>query len=174
MLSNSISALLIFSNVLPGFVYAIILCDFENNKLDLKRFLFIAFSGGLYIFVAWVATGKYFFSDNIQLCFTFASVIGATILFTLYYLLIDKNISFFKGFLITSCIGLLSSILPFVGEHLENQINDFVLKDNVYIGFTLLIFPVWQTLFGWTIYTLKKATANSGFAQAGQTSKLQH
>ena len=158
------SALLIFSNILPGFVYAVVLCDFENNRLDLKRFLFIAFSGGLYIFVVWVATGYSFFGDNTKLCFPIASVIGATMLLTLYYLLIDKKISLSKGLLFATFLGLLSSILPFLGDRLEQQIDDYDIKGNVNLGFTLLIFPVWQTLFAWTIHKLKKATANMGIA----------
>jgi hypothetical protein len=161
------SALLIFSNILPGFVYAIVLCDFENNRLDLKRFLFIAFSGGLYIFVAWVATGYSFFGDNRNLCFPIASVIGATLLLTLYYFLIDKNILFSKGLLLAICIALISSILPFFGDRLEQHINDYDIKSNVNLGFTLLIFPTWQTLFGWTISRLKKATANKSIAAIG-------
>jgi hypothetical protein len=166
VLSKAMSALLIFSNILPGLIYAIVLCDFENNRLDMKRFLFIVFSGGLYIFVAWVATGYSFFSDNTKLCFPIASVIGATLLLTFYYLLIDKDISFSKGLLLASSIGLLSSILPFLGDYLERRINDYDIKGNVNLGFTLLIFPVWQTLFGWTIHKVKKATANMGICKS--------
>ena len=70
--------------------------------------------------------------------------------------------SLHKGLLFTIIIGLLSSILPFVGDQLEQQINDHDTKGNINLGFTLLIFPVWQTLFGWTIHRLKKATANMG------------
>jgi threonine/homoserine efflux transporter RhtA len=150
------SALLIFSNILPGFIYAIVLCNFENNRLDLKRFIFIALSGGLYIFVAWVATGYSFFGENTKLCFPIASVIGATILLTLYYLLIDKNISFFKGLLLAICIGLLSSILPLLGDCLAQQIYNYELKNKVNLGFILFIFPVWQTLFGWTIMNVNR------------------
>ena len=159
VLSQEMSAFLIFSYILPGFVYAIVLCDFKNYRLDLKRFLFIVFSGGLYIFVAWVATGFSFFGNNTKLCFPVASVIGATLLLTLYYLLVDKSISLSRGLLLATFLGLLSSILPFLGDRLEQQINDYNIQGIVNLGFTLLIFPVWQTLFAWTIYRLKKATA---------------
>ncbi len=168
-LSKMISALLIFSNILPGFIYAIMLCDFENNKLDLKRFLFIVFSGGLYIFVVWIATGHSFFGDNTKLCFSIASVTGSILLFIFYYVLIDKNISFFKGFLLASSIGLLSSILPLLGDRLKQQIQGYDIKYNINLVFTLLIIPVWQTSFGWTIYILKKATANIGLAKNWRT-----
>lgn len=156
VLTTAMSALLIFSNILPGFIYAIVLCDFENNKLDLKRFLFIASSGGLYIIVVWVATGYSFFGDNTKLCFPIASVIGATLLLTLYYLLIDRNISLLKGLLLTTFVGLLTSVLPFLGDTLEQTITDFDIQGYINFGLTLLIFPVWQTLFGWTIYMVKK------------------
>ena len=163
VLSKEMSAFLIFSYILPGFVYAIVLCDIQNNRLDLKRFLFIVLTGGLYIFVAWVATGFSFFGNNTKLCFPIASVIGATLLLTLYYLLVDKSISLTRGLLLATFLGLLSSILPLLGDRLEQQINDYNIQGIVNLGFTLLIFPVWQTLFTWTIYRLKKATANSGF-----------
>ena len=122
-------------------------------------------SGGLYIFVAWVATGYSFFGDNTKLCFPLASVIGSTVLLTLYYLFVDKNIPFFKGLLLTIAIGLISSVLPFIGDTVEQQINDFDIKGNVNFGFTLLIFPVWQTLFGWTIYMLKKGYSQQQYLQ---------
>jgi hypothetical protein len=156
VLSKAMSALLIFSNILPGFVYAIVLCDFDNNKLNLKRFIFISVSGGLYIFTTWVATGDSFFGDNTKLCFPIASVLGATLLLTLYYLLIDKNFSLLKGLLVTTCIGIFTSIFPYLGDTLEQNINDIDIKGYVIFGFTLLILPVWQTLFGWAIYILKK------------------
>ncbi|MEO6229351.1 MAG: hypothetical protein ABJB11_21420 [Ferruginibacter sp.] len=161
MLSKAISALLIFSNILPGFIYAIVLCDLDKNKLDLNRLLFIIFSGGFYIFVAWVATGYSFVGDNIKLCFPLASVIGSTFLLTLYYLLIDKKISFLKGLLFAFGLGLFSSILPFLGDFLEQRIDDYDIKGNVNLGCTLLIFPVWQTLFGLTINRIGKPAATS-------------
>jgi len=150
---------------LPGFIYAIVLCDFEINKLDLKRHLFIASSGGLFIFAAWIATGYSFFGDNIKLCFPIASVIGATLLLTLYYLLIDRNISFLKGQLIATLVGLVTSVLPFLGDTLENSTKDLYIQGYIKFGFTLLIFPVWQTLFGWTIYFVKKGYSQQKYLQ---------
>jgi hypothetical protein len=156
VLYKDISSLLLFSNLLPGFVYAIVLCEFGNNRPGLKHFLFIVFAGVLYLFVVRVATGFSFIGNKTALCFPIASVTGAALLFTLYYLLIDKNISFSKGLLSAGCIGLLSSVLPFSGNQLEKIINDYDIKGIVNLGFTLLIFPVWQTLFGWTIHRLKR------------------
>lgn len=153
---KDLSTLLIFTNILPGFIYGIVLCDFENNSLDTKRFLFIVLSGGLFILVAWVATGYSFFGNNTLITFPLASVIGSTLLFGLYYLLVDKALLISKGLVSAFVIGLVSSIVPVIGEFLDKRIEDYSWKGNVSLFFTLLIFIVWQTLFGWTIISCSK------------------
>jgi hypothetical protein len=154
-LSNKISPLLIFSNLLPGLVYAIVLCDFVNNKLDLNRFLFIIFSGVLYVLVVWLASSDSIFGFPTNITLPVASITGATVLVALYYLLLDKYIYLLKGLLFAIFVGLTSCIIPFIGDRWEQKINDYDVKGNISMIFTLLIFPVWQTLFGWAIHKLK-------------------
>lgn len=151
ILTEDVSALLIVSHILPGFIYAIVLCGFQKNLLNWRSLLFIGLSGGLYILCAWTATGHTFFGDNIDLCFPLASAIGATVLLILYYLLIDTKILLIKGCILAICMGILSAAIIFlidtIGSGKEGNINTV---------FVLFIFPIWQTLFGWIIVWLKK------------------
>lgn len=166
VLLKDLSVLLILSNILPGFIYGVILCRLGENGLDLKRFVFIALSGGLFIFVAWVATGYSFFGSNTYITCPLGSVIGSTVLFLFYYFLIDNQLQLLKGFTVAFSAGLISSVMPFIGDTIEKQITDLDVKGNVSLGFTLLIFVVWQTLFGWTVTKCRKAAANNIFAIA--------
>ena len=151
VLTENSSPLILFSNILPGFIYAILLCNFKQNKLNIKNFLFIVFSSGLFIFVAKIATGYSFLTINSKFCFPVASIIGSSFLLILYYILIDRNIKIKKGILLAIGIGLLSSISPFIGDSLEKGVHSYAIKDDINLLFTLLIFPIWQTLFGWTL-----------------------
>jgi hypothetical protein len=160
VLLKELSVLLILSNILPGFIYGAILCRPVENGLDLKRFVFIALSGGLFIFVAWVATGYSFFGSNTYVALPLGSAIGSTVLFLLYYFLIDNQLQLLKGFTVAFSAGLISSVMPFIGDTIEKQITNLDVKGNVSLGFTLLIFVVWQTLFGWTLTKCRKAAAN--------------
>ena len=163
VLVEDTSVLLIVTNILPGFVYGIVLCNFENNRLDLRRLLFITFSGALFIFVAWVATGYSFFGRDNRLTFPLGSVIGSASLFFFYYFLIDNNLLFVRGFTLAILTGLLSSVIPVLGNQLDKQIGDLSVKQTLSLGFTLLIFVVWQTLFGWIIIKCKKREADMRF-----------
>jgi len=156
-LSKELSGLLIFSNILPGFFYGWVLSDLSNSEFKLKRILFVLLSGALFIFVAWIATGYSFFGGNTVICFPIGSVLGSTLLLILYYLLIDNKMALARGLVVALLIGLISSVLLFMGDNLEQHVNDYSIKGIINFGFTLLIFPVWQTLFGWTIYKLKKS-----------------
>jgi len=167
VLLKDLSVLLILTNILPGFVYGAVLCKPGVNGLDLKRFSFIALSGGLFIFVAWVATGYSFFGNNTHITFPLGSVIDSTVLFLLYYFLVDNHLQLSRGLVVAFLTGLSSSITPFIGDTIEKQINNLEIRGNVSLGFTLLIFVVWQTSFGWTLTKCRKAAANSGFASAG-------
>lgn len=160
VLLKDLSVLLILSNILPGFIYGTILCQLGKYGLDLRRLTFIALSGGLFIFVAWVATGYSFFGTNTYFTFPFGSVIGSIFLFLFYYFLIDNNLQLGKGFVIVILIGLISSVTPLIGDIIDKKVNDLDVRGNVSLGFTLLIFVVWQTLFGWTLTKCRKAAAN--------------
>lgn len=167
VLLKDLSVLLILSNILPGFIYGAVLCKPGESGLDLKRLSFIVLSGGLFIFVAWVATGYSFFGNNTNMTFSLGSVIGSTVLFLLYYYLVDNHLQLGRGLIITTLTGLLSSVPPFIGDTIEKQINDLDVRGNVSLSFTLLIFVVWQTLFGWALTNCRKAAANSGLASVG-------
>jgi len=139
------------ANVIPGFVFAFILTDATKSKVDLKSILFILFSGGLYILVAWIATGYSFFGDKVYICFPIASILGATLMLSIYKLFLDNNFSITAGLKYAFLTGIVSSILPVMGDLLNPS---FDVLDNSYwlaLIFTLSIFIIWQPLFAWTI-----------------------
>jgi hypothetical protein len=139
------------ANVIPGFVFAFILTDANKSKVDLKSILFILFSGGLYILVAWVATGYSFFGNKVYICFPIASILGATLMLSIYKLFLDNNFNITAGLKYAFLTGIVSSILPVMGDLLNPS---FDVLDNSYwlaLIFTLSIFIIWQPLFAWTI-----------------------
>lgn len=139
------------SNVMPGFVFAFIVANATKSKADLKSLLFILLSGGLYILVAWIATGYSFFGNKVYICFPIASILGATIMLLIYKLLLDNEFNFIASLRYAFLTGLVSSILPVIGDLLNPS---FDILDNSYwlaLAFTLSIYIIWQPLFAWTI-----------------------
>lgn len=143
------------ANIIPGFVFAFVLTNAAKSNADKKSLLFMLLSGGLYITIAWIATGYSFFGDKVYMCFPIASIIGAISMLFLYKLLLDNKLSFIAGLKYAVLTGLASSILPVIGDLLHPS---FDILDKSYwlaMTFTLSIFLIWQPLFAWTIIRQK-------------------
>lgn len=143
--------LMLTANIIPGFLFASVLAEAAKSKDDQKSVLFILLSGGLYILVAWVATGYSFFGNKVYICFPIASILGATLLLSIYKLLLDNKVGFIASLKYAFLTGLVSSILPVIGDLFNPS---FDIPDHSYwlsLAFTLSIFIIWQPLFAWTI-----------------------
>ena len=139
------------SNIFPGFVFGYVLADTIKANIDSRSFLFILLSGGLYILVAWMATGYSFLGNKIYICYPIASVLGSTLLLLLLTLLLDNKIVFVVGLKYAVLTGLVSSILPVIGSVFISKLGDSDRLSLVTFMLNLSVFLTWQPLFAWSI-----------------------
>jgi|GEM_PF-7032058 len=151
--AESLSLLLIFSNLLPGFVFGWILEADSNQDFGRKSLAFIILSGLLYILVAWIATGP-----ELQLVkdlkFPIGSIIGSVALICLYGALVNKRVLNLLTLLFAFIIGIIATLLQLFNPDL---IFNFEVK-YIEILAVLIIIPVWQVLFCAVIYFSLKLT----------------
>ena len=154
---RDIPFILILTNILPGFLFGAVLSKDNDDLPGWRRLLFICCSGGLFIFVAWLATDRHL-SFQGQLSFVSASLIGAYGLLLLYHLLLGKGLILWKGFLFATLTGSASALFP-AKAYYDNDFNSAV--GSTWDTITLMsIFLIWQTLFGLTVAFSHPAAAN--------------
>ena len=154
---GDIPLILILTNILPGFFYGAVLCTGNDDLPVWKRLLFICCSGGLFIFVVWLATERPL-SFQGQLSFVLASLVGAYGLLLLYYLLLGKGLVLWKGFSLATLTGVASALFP-ARAYYDNHFNSAVGStwDTIIL---MSVFLTWQTLFGLTVAFSHPAAAN--------------
>lgn len=145
--------LLLFAGVFPGLFLSIILVD-GSKVPQVKSIAFIGLSSVLSLAVAIgapAAADEY----HSRAYFLFVSALGCCAFFTLYYLLVNNGLHFTKGLVLTFATGLISSILPMVGENFGRELPG-------YLDLILLFssFPVWQTLFALSLKLSAKNTVD--------------
>jgi hypothetical protein len=147
--------------ILPGFIFGMFLTSsLDTNTPSANKTLFILFSGALYIFTSWIATGSR--ERNPSYLIFIATMIGAILLFCLYKMLLESSLSVKQGLLYATLTGAISSILPMVGIYYDTKIENDWIKWSCLFS----VFPVWQPLFTLTVLRTK-ATANNSFPKAG-------
>ena len=159
-LVGDIPLILFLTNILPGFFFGSVLCMGNESLPAWRRVLFIFCSGGLYFLVVWLATDHHLPFHG-QLSFILASIIGANGLLILYHFLLGKALVVWKGFLLATVIGALSSFFPAKAYWDNNFISSSGRPFDTII--LMSIFLVWQTLFGLTVALSSPAVANSRF-----------
>jgi len=145
--AESLSLLLIFSNLLPGFVFGWILEADSNRDFGKKSLAFIILSGLLYILVAWIATGPELQSVK-DLKFPIASVIGSIGLMLLYGALVNKRVLNLPTLICAFIAGIIATLLQLLNPDLIFTYHVKYLE----ILAVLIIIPIWQILFCSVIY----------------------
>lgn len=161
-LSKDISAVLIMSYILPGFVFGIVL-NFDNSVVPIwKRLLFIVASGSLFTLVAWLATDIHL-SFRGQTTFMLSSLLGAYVLLFLYSFILGRTIIIWKGVLFATLTGIISSYFPAKVYHDNNFTTSIGAPYDIII--LTSIFLTWQTFFGLTVALSSPATTNNSYKQ---------
>lgn len=120
--------------ILPGAIYSFLMLSF--NIGDFKQGFFVLIGGALHILSAFVCGNL-----NMSLPFLIAASLSCPIYFILYYILVNNNYSFIKGFLMSLLAGLISAVIPCIV--LESK----SIGRSLSIVLLFSVFPLWQTLF---------------------------
>ena len=133
--------------VLPGFSFAIVICDCAKSQPPFWRQLLFALCSGVLYLLVWLLLVDDQINFQSTGAFVLASVLNFLALLMLYWLLVNAKFHFWKALLLGTIFGGLSAVLPaLVFSGYLAWLGNAALIISV-----MSIFLTWQTLFGLTI-----------------------
>ena len=145
--------LLLFLLIIPGFMYGLAIGSYIN--INKNSGLFIWASTLVYLICFFVLINDYgkVSPAKIILC----GWLGATLLFTCYYFLLNKTLVFLPSFFRFSLAGIIGSIPSAICCYFfdSGRYSVFSILHNLfYIGINS-VFPLWQFLFSLALLKVK-------------------